>query len=156
MCEYKIRMIGEYDMVVLTPKMIALLIERLRNSDQKELVIPAGEILPQGYAEYLIRILETNTETKTPNIYPQKIYELLAGQIKKLYIDCQKCFDSVSLYEHWHHTHFNLNASEIFYMLVKQRIPHITYVYMDTDETEIQVTLLCPPSSNNKTHKPEQ
>lgn len=155
MCEHKIRMTDEYDMVVLTPKMIALLVERLQNSDQKELVIPAEEMLPQGYTEYLLRILEANMENGTLEIYTQTVYELIAGQIKKLCIDCQKCFDKVSLYKHWHLTQFHLNASENFYLLVKQIMPNITYVYMDADGTEIQVTLLCPPSSNKKTHKPE-
>ena len=53
MKEYKIKITGEYDVIVLSPKMIALLIDKIRNSDTKEMVIPAEEILPQGYVEYL-------------------------------------------------------------------------------------------------------
>ncbi|HIS26153.1 MAG TPA: hypothetical protein IAA57_04505 [Candidatus Pullilachnospira intestinigallinarum] len=38
MKEYKIKITGEYDVIVLSPKMIALLIERIRGSDTRELV----------------------------------------------------------------------------------------------------------------------
>ena len=48
MKEYKIKITGKYDVIVLSPKMIAALIDKIRSSDTKELVIPAEEILPQG------------------------------------------------------------------------------------------------------------
>lgn len=77
MKEYKIKITGEYDVIVLSPKMIALLIDKIRNSDTKEMVIPAEEILPQGYVEYLNRVLDANTEiAKTlPN---RSAYTLIA------------------------------------------------------------------------------
>ena len=60
MKEYTIRITGGYDVSVLSPKMIALLINKIRNSDTKEMVIPAEEVIPQGYAEYLTRVLQAN------------------------------------------------------------------------------------------------
>ncbi len=68
MKEYKIKITGEYDVLVLSPKMIAGLIDKIRGSDTREIVIPAEEIFPQGYEEYLNRVLEANAEvarTKT-------------------------------------------------------------------------------------------
>lgn len=66
-CEYTIIMIGEYDIFVLSPQMIARLIENIRTSDSKVLVISAQEILPQGYAQYLARVMEANLDIQQEN-----------------------------------------------------------------------------------------
>ena len=56
MKEYRIRITGKYDVIVLSPKMIAVLIEKICSSDTKELVIPAEEILPiPQYTSLIIR-----------------------------------------------------------------------------------------------------
>ena len=140
--EYKIRITGEYDILILSPEMITMLIKRVRNSNTKEFVIPAEEILPQGYAEYLVRVLGANMGTKQPNADLQEIYKLIAEQIKKLSVNQQKCFSRVNLCERQYQTQFNLNASETFYMLVKQGVSSFTYVYKDLDDKEIRLTLL--------------
>ena len=140
--EYKVRITGEYDVLVLSPEMIALLIKRVKNSDTREVVIPAEEILPQGYAEYLIRVLEANMGTEQLNADLKEVSKLIAEQIKKLSVNQQKCFSRVNLCEHQCKTQFRLSASETFYMLVKQVRPSFTYVYKDLDEKEIQLTLL--------------
>ena len=121
---------AEYDMIVLTPKMIALLIKKIRNSDKKELIIPAAEMLPQGYMEYLFHVLEANRKTKQTNIDSQAVCELIAGQLQMLCLDQQKCFDTVSLYERKHHIQFYLSANKTFYLLVKQQIAAIAYIYL--------------------------
>lgn len=62
MREYRIRITGEYDVIVLSPQMIGTLIEKVRHSARKELVIPVEEIFPRGYAEYLSCVLKANME----------------------------------------------------------------------------------------------
>ena len=51
MKEYKIRITGKYDVIVLSPALIARLIEKIRCADTNEMVIPAEEIITQGYDE---------------------------------------------------------------------------------------------------------
>ncbi|MDE7328082.1 MAG: hypothetical protein K2N63_17680 [Lachnospiraceae bacterium] len=140
--EYKIQITGEYNILVLSPEMIALLIKRVRNSDTKELIIPAKEILPEGYAEYLNRVLATNLGTRRPDTDLQEVYQLIAKQIKKLSVNQQECFSRVDLFEHQYKTHFNLSASETFFILVKQGGASFTYIYNDSDERQIKLTLL--------------
>ena len=140
--EYKICITGDYDILVLSPEMIALLIKRVKNSNTREVVIPAEEILPQGYAEYLIRVLGANMGSKQPDADLKEVTKLIAEQVKKLSVNQQKCFSRVSLSEHHYQTQFNLSASETFYMLVKQVRPSFTYVYKDLDDKEIRLTLL--------------
>ena len=140
--EYIIRITGKYDVLVLSPEIIALLIKRVRNSDTKEFAIPAEEILPQGYAEYLIRVLEANMGTGQPDADLKEVNKLIAEQIKKLSVNQQKCFSRVDLCERQCQTQFSLSASETFYMLVKQGVSSFTYVYKDLDDKEIRITLL--------------
>lgn len=63
-CEYTIRITGNYDILVLSPQIIRTLSEKIRCSDTKELIIPADELFPQGYAEYLERVMQTNNIEK--------------------------------------------------------------------------------------------
>ena len=56
-CEYTIRITGKQDILVLSPQIIGTLSEKIRCSDTKELIIPADELFPQGYAEYLERVM---------------------------------------------------------------------------------------------------
>jgi len=83
MREYRIRITGEYDVLVVSPRMIERLITRIRQSDSRELVIPAEEILPPGYTDYLSRVLEANGEQDGEKS-GQNVYDVLAGQIVDL------------------------------------------------------------------------
>ena len=86
MREYRIRITGEYDVLVVSPRMIERLITRIRQSDSRELVIPAEEILPPGYADYLARVLEANGEQNDEKS-GQSVYDVLAGQIENLKVE---------------------------------------------------------------------
>lgn len=116
-CEYTIRMIGEYDIFVLSPQMIARLIENIKTSDSKELVISAQELLPQGYAQYLARVMEANLDIQQEN----GVYKIIAEQIDKLTINEKKCFDKVELTTKPNDIQFMLDTNEDFYMLVKEK-----------------------------------
>ncbi len=126
-CEYTIRMIGEYDILVLSPQMIAQLIENIKTSDSKELVISAGEILPQEYAEYLAHVMETNLDIHQEN----GVYKIIAEQMDKLKINEQKCFDKVELTTEPNDIQFMLDTNDYFYMLVKEKKSSFSYVYKE-------------------------
>lgn len=142
MKEYIIKITGEYKMLVLSPQMISLLIEKIEMSDSKELVIPAEEILPQGYIEYLALVLSTNFEIDQSKTVIQAAYDMIAEQIDKLRIDTQKCFDDVSFSEKKQDGRFDLNTNEKFYMLIKQKNSIFLYSYSGLDGKNIKVTLI--------------
>ena len=91
MREYRIRITGEYDVLVVSPRMLERLIARIRQSDSRELVIPAEEILPPGYTDYLSRVLEANGEQDGEKS-GQNVYDVLAGQIENLKVEEDPCF----------------------------------------------------------------
>ena len=118
MCEYSIRITGNHDILVLSPQIIGTLIEKIRCSDTKELIIPADELLPQGYVEYLESVMQTNNIEK--NIGRQDVYDLTAKQVGMLKVKRQQCFDKAKAETTENATQFNLETNESFFLLTKQ------------------------------------
>lgn len=117
-CEYTIRITGNQDILVLSPQIIGMLIEKIRCSDTKELIIPADELLPQGYAEYLERVMQTNDIGK--NVSRQDVYDLTAKQFGMLEVEQQKCFDRANAETTDNTAQFNLETNGDFFLLTKQ------------------------------------
>lgn len=141
MKEYIIKITGEYDILVLSPEMIALLMDKMRQSDTKELVIPAEEILPQGYVQYLMRVLQANSHLFRTNGVYEDPYQLISNQISRLNVNGDKCFEHVSVSSEANSKNFDLNATKEFYLLTKQNHNDFAYVYKDTNGNEIKVSL---------------
>ena len=140
MKEYRIKITGEYDVIVLSPNMIARLIDKIRGSDTKEIVIPAEEILPQGYARYLNRVLDANTEV-AKTLPDRNAYTLIAEQIKKMQFNEKDCFDSVEVRETENNPQLDMEASKDFFIVTKQENSEFRYVFKGENGEEISVVL---------------
>jgi hypothetical protein len=140
MKEYKIKITGEYDVIVLSPDMIARLVDAVRSSDTKELVIPAEEILPQGYAGYLNRVLDANPEL-AGTLPDRNAYTLIAEQIKKMQFDEKDCFDSVNVTHPEEVPLLDVEASEDFYIVTKQDNNRFRYVFQNENGEEVSIVL---------------
>lgn len=140
MKEYKITITGKYDVIVLSPIMIAALVDKIRSSDTKELVIPAEDILPQGYAEYLTRVLEANTEVA--KVLPSRnAYTLIADQMRKMQFNEKDCFDSVEVRKTESNPQLDMEASKDFFIVTKQESSQFRYVFQGENGEEISVVL---------------
>lgn len=140
MKEYKIKIKGNYDILIINPKMISNLIEKVNQSNSKELTVSADEILPEKYVEYLSRVLKANIET-TKALQTINPYELIAKEIEKLQVNNENCFDNVKVTENNANTTFDIDTNEKFYMLVKQKENSFKYVYKNENGEEISVLL---------------
>lgn len=149
MHEYTITITGDYDILVLSPQMINKLIEKVKDSDTKELVIPAEEILPQGYAEYLARVLRANLPIQQLTSEKDEVYKIISEQIEKLKIEQHKCFNKVDFFSEKKSAQFMVNTNEYFYMLVKQGEASFSYVYKNLDGKNVKLTLIYQHSTNN-------
>lgn len=141
MKEYLIRITGEYDIIVLTPHMIETLMQKIHSSDTKELVIPAEEILPQGYIEYLARVLSANFDIKTTEDDRSAVYSMVAEQMEGLKLDMQTCFEEVRFSEQTVNRELSLNTDKTVYMLIRRKAPSLSYIYKGLDGRDIRVTL---------------
>ena len=140
MKEYRIKITGKYDVIVLSPQMIALLINKIRNSDTKEMIIPAGRFRPQGYAEYLARFLEAN-EIVAEQLSNRNAYTLAAEQIRKMQFDEKDCFDNIDVIEFESKPQFDVEASKEFYIVTKQENSRFHYTFQNADGEEISIML---------------
>ena len=144
MREYRIRITGEYDVLVVSPRMIERLIARIRQSDSRELVIPAEEILPPGYTDYLSRVLEANGEQDGEKS-GQNVYDVLAGQIENLKVEEDPCFDRVEAEFPGKipgaGPQFDVEAREQFFLFTKQKNTVFSYVFANEDGEDASVLL---------------
>jgi hypothetical protein len=140
MKEYVIKIKGNYDILIINPKMISNLIAKVNQSNTKELIVSADEILPEKYVEYLSRVLKANIET-TKALQTINPYELIAKEIEKLQVNNENCFDNVKVTENNENTKFDIDTNEKFYMLVKQKENNFKYVYKNENGEEISVLL---------------
>lgn len=140
MKEYKIKIKGNYDILIINPKMISNLIAKVNQSDSKELTVSADEILPEKYVEYLSRVLKANVET-TKAIQTINPYELIAKEIEKLQVNNENCFDNVKVTENNENTSFDIDTNEKFYMLIKEKDNQFKYVFKNENGEEISVLL---------------
>lgn len=140
MNEYKIKITGNYDILILHPKIISNLIKKVKHSDKKELVIKADEIMPKNYNEYLKRVLQSNASI-TRSTSGKNMYELIAEELEKLQVNNKQCFDKVSVVNNKIITSFDVDTNETFYMLIKQRDSQFKYVFKNDNGEEITVLL---------------
>ena len=140
MKEYVIKIKGNYDILIINPKMISNLITKINQSNTKELTVSADEILPEKYVDYLSRVLKANIET-TKALQTINPYELIAKEIEKLQVNNENCFDNVKVTENNASTTFDIDTNEKFYMLVKQKESNFKYVYKNENGEEVSVLL---------------
>ena len=144
-CGYRIWIRGEYGISVLSPEIIALLVEKVKKAASKDLIIPVEEIIPQGYAEYLVRVMEANMAAGGP-CGVREVYGLTARQIGALNVEAHRCFDRACLCggdglgkQRGLSDHaclssqsgpagFDLRASTLFYMLARREHSNFTYI----------------------------
>ena len=145
-CGYRIWIRGEYGISVLSPEIIALLVEKVKKAASKDLIIPVEEIIPQGYAEYLVRVMEANMAAGGP-CGVREVYGLTARQIGALNVEAHRCFDRACLCggdglgkQRGLSDHaclssqsgpagFDLRASTLFYMLARREDSKFTYIF---------------------------
>lgn len=140
MKEYVVKIKGNYDILIINPKMISNLITKISQADTKELTVSADEILPEKYVEYLSRVLKANIET-TKALQTINPYELIAKEIEKLQVNNENCFDNVKVTENNENTSFDIDTNEKFYMLIKEKDNQFKYVYKNENGEEISVLL---------------
>ena len=106
MKEYRIRINGGMDFVVVFPEVIASLISKIRDHEEEELVVGIEEVMPKQMAEYLLRVLNTNRFTDRQfrfrqiledPITKEGLYQVLGEQLRSMDIDDEKCFDKMEL-----------------------------------------------------------
>lgn len=139
MCEYTIRITGEHEVLIVSPGIIAMLIDKIRHSHTKELVVDAQELLSQGYTEYIAHVICANMGGGQTHVKNQKVYDLTAKQLQMLEIDRRPCFDGADVIAQQSGVGFSLDTNRDFFFLTKRCDSQFQYVYKDVEGGEIKI-----------------
>lgn len=140
MVEYRIKITGNRDMIVLSPKMIALLVEKIKQSKTKELVIPVEEILPPGYVEYLTNVMNVNFAEDDYSYCEEDIYQLAVERLRTLEADERQCFGDIQVIADGPVLRFEVETNQEFFIMTKQSENCFVCIYGEGEKTQVVLT----------------
>lgn len=62
MTVYKLRFVGEGEFIITSPLILHRLIEKVKNSQRKELCVDMDRLFPRTYQEYLLKVINSNSD----------------------------------------------------------------------------------------------
>ena len=138
MREYKLKISGGSDFVIVYPKVIAALVKEIYNTPEKELSVAVEKIMPQDFTSYLMRVINSNRyineqfrfrEILDDPITNRHIYESLQGQLGKMGIDDNSCFEYFELERVDGEAGINMECSEPFFWACKDCAVQFVYTF---------------------------
>ena len=63
MKKYKLKINGEIDFIIISPQVLSSLISQIHNSPECEVAVNIEDIMPPGFTDYLLRVINTNRFT---------------------------------------------------------------------------------------------
>jgi len=90
MKEYRLKINGEIDFIIISPQVLSSLISQIHNSLECEVAVNIEDIMPPGFTDYLLRVINTNRFTNKQfryhyileNLVTKKgLYEILRQQL---------------------------------------------------------------------------
>ena len=92
MKEYKLKINGEIDFIIISPQVLSSLISQIHNSPEREVAVNIEDIMPPGFTDYLLRVINVNRFTNERFRYhyilenpvtKKGLYEILKQQLSK-------------------------------------------------------------------------
>lgn len=92
MKEYKLKINGEIDFIIISPHVLSSLISQIHNSPECEVTVTIEDIMPSGFTDYLLRVINTNRFTNERFRYhyilenpvaKKGLYEILRQELSK-------------------------------------------------------------------------
>lgn len=106
MKEYRLKINGEIDFIIISPQVLSSLISQIHNSLECEVAVNIEDIMPPGFTDYLLRVINTNRFTNKQfryhyileNLVTKKgLYEILRQQLSNTDIEKSLCFQTIRL-----------------------------------------------------------
>ena len=106
MKEYKLKINGEIDFIIISPQVLSSLISQIHNSPEREVAVNIEDIMPPGFTDYLLRVINVNRFTNERFRYhyilenpvtKKGLYEILEQQLSNADIEKSPCFQTIRL-----------------------------------------------------------
>ena len=140
MIVYKLKFVGDGELIIISPPILHRLIEKVKMSSEKELSVDIDRLFPRSYQEYLLNVINSNSDepyfsyeyiTKTP-LYQKDLFKIAEHQLEDIKIEDVNCFDTVRLLEKRGHV-LELNCSNGFWIACKNS--EAVFQYSNPDGT---------------------
>lgn len=106
MKEYKLKINGEIDFIIISPQVLSSLISQIHSSPEREVAVNIEDIMPPGFTDYLLRVINVNRFTNERFRYryilenpitKKGLYEILRQQLSNAGIEKSPCFQTIRL-----------------------------------------------------------
>lgn len=141
MKEYRIKICGGIDFIVISPQTLSLIISRIYESPEPELFIRVDEIMPPDFIEYLLNVINTNRFVDTHFRYSyilddpitrQGLYQIMREQLVHVDMKQSSCFQSISRADTLTgEAGFDVDCNELFFWACKDSSAKFIYTRPD-------------------------
>uniref|UniRef100_UPI004055E72C hypothetical protein n=1 Tax=Agathobacter sp. TaxID=2021311 RepID=UPI004055E72C len=149
MREYRLRITGVEDFIIISPEVLGLLLRKIIESDSPILEIPAESIMPPGYTQYLLKVLNTNRENKLFRfsqiedvlLKTEHIYRIIEHQMQGLKIESDDCFKKIVLHvdNFGKSMEYEVETKDSFFCICKNENNKFTYIFPDERQERILI-----------------
>ena len=149
MKEYKLKISGEMDFVIISPQVFSSLIAKIHNSPEREVAVVVEEIMPPGFMYYLINVINVNRFTNEKFRYHyiledpitrKDLYKILKEQLSRADMDNTTCFQNISLQRTLHGAaELDMECNEPFFLACKDSTAKLVYTFQDGREETLVI-----------------
>lgn len=140
---------GEMDFVIISPQVFSSLIAKIHNSPEREVAVVVEEIMPPGFMDYLINVINVNRFTNEKFRYHyiledpitrKDLYKILKEQLSRADMDNTTCFQNISLQRTLHGAaELDMECNEPFFLACKDSTAKLVYTFQDGREETLLI-----------------
>lgn len=149
MNEYKLKINGEIDFIIVSPKVLSSLIARIHNSPKREVAVNIEDIMPRGFIDYLLRVINVNRFTNERFRYrhilenpvtKKGLYEILRQQLSNTNIEHFSCFKTIRLTDTFRgDVELDMECNEPFFWACKDTTAKFIYMFPDGQQETLVI-----------------
>ena len=149
MNEYKLKIRGEIDFIIISPKVLSSLIFQIHNSPEREVAVNIEDIMPPGFTDYLLRVINVNRFTNERFRYhyilenpvtKKGLYEISKQQLSNADIEKSPCFQTIRLIDTFRgDVELDMECNELFFWACKDTAAKFVYAFPDGHEETLVI-----------------
>ncbi len=149
MKEYKLKINGEIDFIIISPQVFSSLIFQIHNSPEREVAVNIEDIMPPGFTDYLLRVINVNRFTNERFRYhyilenpvtKKGLYEILQQQLSNADIEKSPCFQTIHLTDTFRgDVELDMECNEPFFWACKDTAAKFVYTFPDGREETLVI-----------------
>lgn len=139
--EYRIKINGEMDFIIISPQVLSTLIEKIHSSPECEVSVDVEDIMPPEFTDYLLRMINANRFYESCFRYQyimenpitrKELYEILRRQLSQADMEESPCFRSICLTDTFQgKAELDMDCSRPFFWACKDTLAKFIYTFPD-------------------------